>query len=149
MAAISVVMGTRGWYWMLVAVMSPFLVNYAVYMVQAPFRTTEGPAKVWLFIFMLPLAFISAITMSESRVLTVITTLAWLVCSVPQIYWYHGTLSQWLVWSVPAVVQVISLVVMMIQWNPFEAAFERFGRLARTNQFVQVRTKDDGERNNA
>lgn len=142
-AAMAVVMGTLGWYWLALAALSPLLVNYTVYITQAPFAASRG-TQVWLLIFMLPLGFLSAISVSEKRVLTVITTLAWLGCSVPQICMYHETPSEWLAWSIPAAGQVLALVIMMAKWSVFESAFERFGRLARVNQFVRVPTKEPG-----
>lgn len=148
-AAMAVVMGTLGWHWLALAVLSPFLINYTYYITHAPFAAARGAQKVWLLIFMLPLGFLSAISVSEKRVLAVITTLAWLGCSVPQIYAYHGRLSEWLVWGIPVVGQVLSLSIMMARWSAFEAAFERSGRLARVNQFVPVPTKEPGNREEA
>ena len=148
MALMAVVMGTKAWYWLALAVMCPFLINYAVYVMLAPVSAVKGKEKVFLFLFLVPLALLSSITVSEKRVLTFITTLAWLGCSLPQIISFHDSQSEWLVWSIPVSAQIIAFVLMMVKWSAFEGAFERFSRLCRVNQFTPLPSKDRDESKN-
>lgn len=142
MVAMSVVMGTLGWVWLVVAIISPFLVNYAVYILVAAQGepSASGLHNVCRCFFLVPLAFLAAITVSDKRALTIITTLAWLACSLPQIITYHEDTSSLLVWLVPALAQILALIVMMFKWNVFEAAFLRFTRVAQTTPWIRVPT---------
>lgn len=138
--AMAVVMGTLNWYWLAVAVIGPFLINYAAYTHAA---AQAGPHDtvtycVCRYCSLVPLALLSSVTVSDQRALTVITTMAWVGCTLPYIINYHDDLSTWLVWLIPACAQIIALIVMLWKWSAFEAAFERFNRIARINKWTKV-----------
>ncbi|MPC10051.1 hypothetical protein E2C01_002677 [Portunus trituberculatus] len=134
--AMSVVMGTLGWWWLVIAIATPFLVNFAVYIHTAAQRT---PEKIGYFhnccryISLIPLALLSSMTISDKRYLTILTTLAWIASYLPQILMFNSHMTNWLVWIVPTVAQICSLIIMMATWKVFEAAFYRFSRLAGTH----------------
>ncbi|KAG0725410.1 hypothetical protein GWK47_038672 [Chionoecetes opilio] len=140
--AMAIVTGTVGGWWLVLAVGVPFLINYAAYSYEASKADTTGH-DVCRYVFLVPLALLSAITVSDQRVLTVITTLTWLACSLPHIIRYHQEVSNWLPWVIPAVAQIVALLTMMIKWSVFEATFQRFPRLARFNQWTAVPTKEN------
>lgn len=145
-AAMSVVMGTLGWYWLLFAIISPFLVNLAVYTytaVQRGSHSTRCFENTCRYINLVPLALLSSMTVSDKRSLTVLTTFAWMGSYFPQILKNHTTKYQWLVWSIPTVAQIAALVIMMLQWEVFKVAFYRFSRVVRQPSGWQLQRKPD------
>ncbi|KAG0725409.1 hypothetical protein GWK47_038671 [Chionoecetes opilio] len=95
--AMAIVMGTMGGWWLVLAVGVPFLINYAAYSYVA-YKAGTG-RNVCHYVFLVPLALLSAITVSDQRLLTGITTLTWLGCSLPHVIKYHQRVSEWLPWS--------------------------------------------------
>ena len=133
MVAMSVVMGTLGWYWLVIAISAPFFVNIVIY-INIAFQKRLG--KISIFentcrcMNLIPLALLSSMTVSDKRYVTILTTMAWIVSYLPQIWMFHYSMTNWIVWLVPTGAQVLALVIMMLQWSTFEAAFSRFSRMA-------------------
>lgn len=149
--AMSVVMGTLGWLWLLVAVISPFFVNFAVYS-HAAFQNRPDSlgccGSTFHCFSLVPFSLLSAMTVSDKRILTILTTLAWMASFLPQILTFHTEMVNWLVWLIPTAAQIIALLIMMVQWEAFESAFQRFSRLALVNviHYTPVSNKAQTER---
>lgn len=136
MSAMAIAVGTFPWYWLPLITIGPPAPFFATYTAYARALSQTDPHDSILqntcrFFFLVPLAFLSTITVSDQRVRTVTTTLAWLGCSIPQIMTYNASPGAVLVWLVPACSQIVALVAMMARWRAFEPAYQIFSRIVK------------------